>query len=133
MSDTISVSHHVVRWSIDTGASFEDFRARFETAVPIVDMDHMAQLRAAQADWEAPAIADQWEFTVAGETVQHPFLSKNTITASGAGIPGITLPTGLTTSGLPIRIELDGAHGRDQELRLALRVESILGPLPSPA
>jgi hypothetical protein len=130
MSDTISVSHHVVRWSIDTGASFEDFRARFETAVPIVDMDHMAQLRAAQADWEAPAIADQWEFTVAGETVQHPFLSKNTITASGAGI---TLPTGLTTSGLPIGIELDGAHGRDQELRLALRVESILGTLPSPA
>jgi Asp-tRNA(Asn)/Glu-tRNA(Gln) amidotransferase A subunit family amidase len=116
MSDTISVSHHVVRWSIDTGASFEDFRARFETAVPIVDMDHMAQLRAAQADWEAPAIADQWEFTVAG------------------GIPGITPPTGLTTSGLPIRIELDGAHGRDQELlALALRVESILGTLPSPA
>ncbi|WP_345763047.1 amidase family protein [Diaminobutyricibacter sp. McL0608] len=82
----------------------------------------------------APAIADQWEFTVADETVPHLFLSKNTIPASGAGTPGITLPTGLTRSGLPIGIELDAAHGRDTELlALALQVESALGSLPSPA
>lgn len=82
----------------------------------------------------APKIADQWEFIVAGETVPHLFLSKNTIPASGAGIPGITLPIGLTASGLPIGIELDAAHGRDTELlALALRVESILGSLCSPA
>lgn len=82
----------------------------------------------------APAIADQWEFTVAGETVPHLFLSKNTIPASGAGIPAISLPAGLTAGGLPIGIELNGAHGRDRELlALALRVESLLGSLPAPA
>lgn len=82
----------------------------------------------------APAIRDQWEFTVAGETVPHLFLSRNTIPASGAGIPGISLPAGLTDDGLPIGIELDGAHGHDRELlALAQRVESVLGSLPSPA
>ncbi|RZU73136.1 mandelamide amidase [Micromonospora kangleipakensis] len=82
----------------------------------------------------APAIADQWEFSVAGEAVTHLFLSKNTVPASGAGIPGISLPAGLTSSGLPIGIELNGAHGHDQELlALALRVESVLGTLPAPA
>ncbi len=30
----IAVPHRVVRWSIDTQASFEDFRARYESAVP---------------------------------------------------------------------------------------------------
>lgn len=82
----------------------------------------------------APAIADQWKFTVGGETVPHLFLSKNTIPASGAGLPGISLPAGLTSDGLPIGIELNGAHGRDQQLlALALRVESLLGSLPAPA
>jgi hypothetical protein len=41
----------VVRWSIDTEASFEDFRARYEAAVPVLDPDRMARLRAEQADW----------------------------------------------------------------------------------
>jgi len=81
----------------------------------------------------APAIADQWEFTVEGESVPHLHLSTNTIPASGAGIPGITLPVGLTASGLPIGIELDGPHGRDRELlALARHVEGLLDPLPSP-
>src|SRR4051812_5431666 len=54
MSDNtvISVAHQVVRWSIDTGASFDDFRARFETAVPVLDTDRMTQFRAEKADWE---------------------------------------------------------------------------------
>lgn len=81
----------------------------------------------------APAISEQWEFAVAGETVSHLFLSTNTIAASGAGVPGITLPAGITRDGLPIGIELDGAHGRDRELlALARRVEDLLGALPSP-
>jgi uncharacterized protein (DUF302 family) len=48
----ISVAHQVVRWSIDTGASFEDFRARFEAAVPVLATDRMTQLRAQKADWD---------------------------------------------------------------------------------
>jgi indoleacetamide hydrolase len=82
----------------------------------------------------APTFADQWEFEVAGETVADLFLAKNTVPASGAGIPGISLPVGLTGNGLPIGIELNGAHGRDQELLdLARSVESVFGFLPAPA
>lgn len=48
----VAVPHQTVRWSIDTGASFEDFRARYEAAVPVVDLDRMAQLRDAEAGWD---------------------------------------------------------------------------------
>ena len=82
----------------------------------------------------APRIADQWEFTVAGQKVEHLFLAKNTVPASGAGLPGISLPTGLTKTGLPIGIELDGPRDHDRELlALALRVERVTGLLPPPA
>ena len=81
----------------------------------------------------APRIADQWEFTVAGQKVQHLFLAKNTVPASGAGLPGISLPAGLTRAGLPIGIELNGAWSHDRELlALALQVERVLAPLPPP-
>jgi hypothetical protein len=48
----VAVPHEVVRWSIDTGTSFEDFRTRYEAAVPVLDLDRMAQLRAGQASWD---------------------------------------------------------------------------------
>ncbi|WP_345763046.1 DUF302 domain-containing protein [Diaminobutyricibacter sp. McL0608] len=69
MSDNIviSVAHQVVRWSIDTGASFEDFRARFEAAVPVLDTDRMTQLRAEKADWDTVLEA-------AGENAPHGFM-----------------------------------------------------------
>ncbi|WP_037579078.1 amidase family protein [Phaeacidiphilus oryzae] len=81
----------------------------------------------------APRIADQWEFTVAGQKVEHLFLAKNTVPASGAGLPGISLPAGLTRAGLPIGIELDGPRNHDRELlALARQVERVLVPVPSP-
>ncbi|GAA1135386.1 amidase family protein [Kribbella jejuensis] len=81
----------------------------------------------------APRIADQWVFTVAGQQVEHLFLAKNTVPASGAGLPGISLPAGLTKAGLPVGIELNGPCNHDQELlALALQVDSVLPPLPSP-
>lgn len=54
MSDhtAICVPHQVIRWSIDTGASFEDFRSRYEAAVPVLDLPRLNQLRAEHADWE---------------------------------------------------------------------------------
>ena len=48
----VSVPHQVVRWSIDTGTPFADFRSRYEAAVPELDMDRMTQLRADHADWD---------------------------------------------------------------------------------
>lgn len=82
----------------------------------------------------APRIADQWEFPIAGQQVEHLFLAKNTVPASGAGLPGISLPAGLTKIGLPIGVELNGPPNHDRELlALALQVERVLTPLPPPA
>ena len=41
---------------------------------------------------------------------------RNTDPGSNAGIPGISLPTGLTASGLPIGMEIDGPFGSDETL-----------------
>lgn len=69
MSDhtAIAVPHQVVRWSIDTGASFEDFRSRYEASVPILDVPRMDQLRAEHADWDAV-------LTAAAENAPHGFM-----------------------------------------------------------
>lgn len=47
------VSHEVVRWSIDTQSSFDEFRARYEAVVPERDLDRLARLRAEHASWDA--------------------------------------------------------------------------------
>ncbi|GHH82820.1 indoleacetamide hydrolase [Streptomyces sulfonofaciens] len=82
----------------------------------------------------APLIEHQSRFTIAGEEVGERSLAKNTVPTSGAGIPGISIPIGLTGHGLPIGLEIDAAHGQDRKLLdLARRVESVFGTLPAPA
>ncbi|MFE0455159.1 amidase family protein [Streptomyces sp. NPDC058914] len=82
----------------------------------------------------APLIEHRAKFEVAGEEVSDLFLAKNTVPTSGAGLPGISIPIGLTAHGLPIGLEIDGAHGHDRELLdLARRVESVFDTLPAPA
>jgi len=82
----------------------------------------------------APTIEDQWEFSVAGRTVTDLFLARHTHPSSCAGLPGLSLPMGMSPSGLPVGIELDGVAGQDQKLlALARRIESVLDPLPAPA
>ena len=82
----------------------------------------------------APLAESQWKFTVAGHEVDHLFLARNTVPASGAGLPGISLPLGMSGSGLPFGIELDGERGRDRELLdVARRVEGLLEAVPGPA
>lgn len=70
------------------------------------------------------------------ETVEHngeqqptfPTFIRNTDPASNAAIPGISLPSGVTSSGLPLGIELDGPVGSDARLlAVAATVETILG------
>jgi mandelamide amidase len=82
----------------------------------------------------APSIEHRSRFTVAGTEVDELFLAKNTVPTSGAGLPGISIPIGLTGGGLPIGLEIDAAHGRDRELlELAHRVESVFDAMPAPA
>jgi uncharacterized protein (DUF302 family) len=63
----VAVPHEVVRWSIDTGTSYEDFRARYESAVPALDLDRLGRLRAERASWDAVLAA-------AAENAPHGFM-----------------------------------------------------------
>ncbi len=58
---------------------------------------------------------------------------RNTDPGSNAGIPGLSLPAGLTAGGLPVGLELDGPPGSDSRLiSIALAFESVLGPVAAP-
>ena len=70
---------------------------------------------------------------VADLDVTDIFLSRNTHPSSSAGVPGINLPMGLNSEGLPLGLELDGPAGSDRDLLvLARAVERVIGPLPAP-
>jgi mandelamide amidase len=57
----------------------------------------------------------------------------NTDPGSIAGIPGLSLPAGLTSDGLPVGLGLDGPAGSDRALlAIGLAIEQVLGPLPPP-
>jgi mandelamide amidase len=59
---------------------------------------------------------------------------RNTDPGSNAGIPGLSLPAGLTAEGLPVGLELDGPLGSDSRLLgIALSFESVLGRVRAPA
>ncbi len=59
---------------------------------------------------------------------------RNTDPGSNAGIPGLSLPAGLTSGGLPVGLELDGPVGSDARLLgIGLSIESLLGALPAPS
>ena len=59
---------------------------------------------------------------------------RNTDPGSNAGIPGLSMPAGLTATGLPVGLELDGPLGSDGRLLgIALAFESVLGRVRAPA
>ena len=61
-------------------------------------------------------------------------LIRNTRLTCALGAPGLSMPAGLTTKGLPVGLELDGLPGNDEALLgLGLSVEATLGRLPAPA
>ncbi|KAG5953581.1 hypothetical protein E4U53_004680 [Claviceps sorghi] len=59
--------------------------------------------------------------------------TRNSGPGSNAGIPGLSIPAGMTARGLPVGIEIDGPLGSDERLlAIGLAIESVLGPLPPP-
>jgi indoleacetamide hydrolase len=82
----------------------------------------------------APLIENQWKFQVGSKEVTDIFLSRNTRPSSAAGLPGINLPMGLNSEGLPLGLELDAAAGRDRDLLvLARAVEQVIARVPAPS
>jgi Asp-tRNA(Asn)/Glu-tRNA(Gln) amidotransferase A subunit family amidase len=60
-------------------------------------------------------------------------VARNIAPGSTAGLPGLVLPAGLTSGGLPIALELDGPSGTDRALlALGSSVERVLGRVPPP-
>lgn len=75
------------------------------------------------------------------ETIEHngqrlptfPTYIQNTDPGSSVGMPGISLPIGLTSQGLPVGMELDALEGQDEHLlAIALALEPLFERLPLP-
>ena len=70
----------------------------------------------------AALIGEDETVELGGETVPtFPTFIRNTDPGSIAGIPGISIPAGLSADGLPIGIELDGPAGSDRRLLAVAR------------
>ncbi|GKQ55136.1 indoleacetamide hydrolase [Bradyrhizobium sp. Ce-3] len=82
----------------------------------------------------APLIGEDETVILNGRAVPtFPTVVRNTDPGSNAGIPGISLPVGLTRSGLPIGLEFDAPAGRDRDLlSLAIALESLFPAPPLP-
>jgi Asp-tRNA(Asn)/Glu-tRNA(Gln) amidotransferase A subunit family amidase len=82
----------------------------------------------------ATLVGQDVEVELNGEMV--PFqgvMGRNIAPGSTSGIPGLVIPAGLDSDGLPISIELDGPAGSDVKmLQLGLAIEQVLGHLPPP-
>lgn len=84
----------------------------------------------------APAIrpeGDRFDDTIGIGGDRFPaglMLIRNTLAACALGAPGISIPAGLSSAGLPVGIELDGAPGGDESLlAVAREIERVLGPI----
>ena len=76
----------------------------------------------------APLIEEQSTVHIAGQEVSYLALANHTVSASSVGLPGISLPVGVSRAGLPIGLELDAPLGSDRALlSLARGIEGVLG------
>ncbi|AND91483.1 indoleacetamide hydrolase [Bradyrhizobium diazoefficiens] len=81
-----------------------------------------------------PLIGENDSVTLNGRAVPtFATVIRNTDPGSNAGLPGISLPVGLTSAGLPVGLEFDAPAGRDRELlSLAIALEQVLPASPTP-
>jgi mandelamide amidase len=82
----------------------------------------------------APLIGEDVEVSIGGKKVAfETAVSRNIAPGSTAGLPGLVLPAGISSGGLPIALEFDGPSGSDRSmLALGLSLERLFGLLPAP-
>jgi len=82
----------------------------------------------------APLIGEDRVVTIRGQAVRfETAVARNIAPGSTAGLPGLVLPIGLTSRGLPVSLEFDGPAATDRALlALGLSLERIFGRLPPP-
>ncbi|MEJ8857567.1 indoleacetamide hydrolase [Variovorax robiniae] len=69
-----------------------------------------------------------------GPAAQFMVLIRNVDPGSNAGLPGLAQPAGMSASGLPVGLEIDGPLGSDRRLLgIGLSIEKVLGLPPAPA
>jgi len=80
-------------------------------------------------------IGTEEDVTIRGRRISfETAIARNIAPGSTAGLPGLVLPAGLTSAGLPVAIELDAAAGTDRALlALGSSVAEVLGPIPPPS
>lgn len=85
---------------------------------------------------EIDAIKGSAEISINGgppASTFHTFI-RNTDALTNAGLPGLSLFAGMTATGLPVGIEIDGPLGSDEKLLgIGLSMEAVLGTAPAPA
>jgi mandelamide amidase len=82
----------------------------------------------------AAAIGDDETFLLNGKPMPtFATFIRNSSPGSVAGIPGLSLPAGLTASGLPVGIEIAGPEGSDRALlAIGAALEAALPRIPAP-
>ena len=82
----------------------------------------------------ARSFSETEELVLNGRTVPtFPTYVRNTAPATIAGLPGLTVPIGLTSEGLPVGIALDGPPFSDRKLlAIGLSIEALVTRLPPP-
>ncbi|MGH2361718.1 MAG: indoleacetamide hydrolase [bacterium] len=81
----------------------------------------------------ARPIGQDKEVELNGKQVSTLTYLRNTRPMAPAGIPGLSLPIGVTADGLPVGLELDAPLGEDRRLlSLALAMEEVFGKLKAP-
>jgi len=83
----------------------------------------------------APPIGEEVMVDIGGEPISLEIaVARNISPGSTSGIPGLVLPAGLSSAGLPVSMELDGPENSDQSLlALGRAIEGVLGRLPPPS
>jgi mandelamide amidase len=81
----------------------------------------------------APKVGEG-EYTVAGEVLDTRTIGKNAYASSCAGLPGISLPMGLSSDGLPIGLRLMASQTATLSCSiLPARISRVLGSIPPPS
>ena len=82
-----------------------------------------------------PLIGEETTLTAGGGR-SLPFevaVARNIAPGSTAGLPGLVLPAGLSSQGLPVAVEFDAPAASDRDLlALGLSLERALGPIAAP-
>lgn len=81
-----------------------------------------------------PVLGEHAEVEIQGRRVSFfDAFGRNTALSAASGAPGLVLPMGLSTGGLPVSLELVALRGMDRHLlSIGLAVEALLGRLPAP-